>query len=74
MALSGMNIGSLIFNKELPFVVELDAEIDAIKFSTRGKGIGNAAKGTTHGIHVCTTGELPVSWTAITHNLQYGLL
>jgi len=69
-----MNIGEMLFKKEVPFIVELDGEIDGHKFSTRGKGIGNAADGTTHGVHVCTSGELPVSWTAIAHNLQYGMV
>jgi len=74
MDMANMNVGAMLFNKELPFVCELDGEINGHKFSVRGKGIGNSAQGLTHGIHVCTSGELPVSWTAITHNLQYGLL
>ena len=72
--MANMNVGATIFNKELPFVVELDGDINGQIFSVRGKGVGNAAQGTTKGIHVCTSGQLPISWTAITHNMQYGLL
>ena len=72
--MANMNVGATIFNKELPFVVELDGDINGHIFSVRGKGVGNAAQGTTKGIHVCTSGQLPISWAAITHNMQYGLL
>jgi len=68
------NIGAMLFSKEIPFVVEVEGDIDDHKFSIRGKGVGNAQKGLIVGKYICTTGELPCSWNAITHNLQYGMV
>ncbi|XP_066926493.1 green fluorescent protein-like [Clytia hemisphaerica] len=72
MDMTSFNVGALIFNKELPFVVEVDCDIDDHKFSIRGKGVGNAEKGLMVGKYVVSEGELPCSWSAITHNFQYG--
>jgi len=67
-----INIGSHIFQKEIPFVVEVDGKLNGVEFSVRGKGMGDARTGTLNGHYVCTTGELPVSWNAITQCFQYG--
>lgn len=69
-----MNIGTHIFQKEIPFVVELEGNLNGVEFSVRGKGMGDARTGTTKGSYVCTTGELPVSWCAITQAFQYGVV
>jgi len=74
MDMSSHNIGAMLFSKELPFVIEVDCEIDDHKFSIRGKGVGNAQKGLMVGKYVVSDGELPCSWSALTHNFQYGML
>jgi len=72
--MASFNVGAMLFTKELPFVVEVDCEIDDHKFSIRGKGVGNAQKGLMVGKYVVSEGELPCSWSAITHNFQYGMV
>ena len=69
-----LNIGSHIFQKEIPFVVEVEGKLNGAEFSVRGKGVGDARNGTLKGTYVCTTGDMPVSWNAITQSLQYGLM
>uniref|UniRef100_UPI002888F8E1 CsiFP4 chain A n=1 Tax=Clytia TaxID=13436 RepID=UPI002888F8E1 len=68
-----MNIGSVVFQKPIPFVVQFEGDINGKKFSVAGKGIGDANSGKFEGKHICTTGDLPISWGAIACLLQYGM-
>jgi len=66
------NAGSLIFNQSLPYVAELEGDIDGVTFSIRGKGVGNATNGKLEAKFICTTGELPVPWASVISSLGYG--
>ncbi|XP_066936049.1 green fluorescent protein-like [Clytia hemisphaerica] len=66
--------GALLLKQKVPFVMELDGQINEIKFSVRGKGTGDATTGTIDAKFVCTTGELPVPWASISSAMSYGAL
>lgn len=68
-----MNIGALLFQQSLPFVVELDGDIDGNAFSIKGKGVGDASKGKLEAKFICTTGELPIPWACVQSTLGYGM-
>merc|ERR1712157_507024 len=69
-----MNVGAMLFNQPLPFVVELDGDIEGINFSVRGKGVGNGSTGRLEGKFICTTGDLPVPWTSVVSSVAYGIV
>ena len=66
--------GALLLNQKVPYVMELDAEVNGIGFSVRGKGTGDATTGVIDTKFVCTTGELPVPWASILSTMSYGAL
>ena len=66
--------GALLLKQKVPFIMELDGEVNGIRFSVRGKGTGDAATGTIDTKFVCTTGELPVPWASILSTMSYGAL
>jgi len=69
-----MNVGALLFQGKLPFIIELDGEINGIEFSVRGKGVGDASTGRVETKSICTTGELPMPWTSIISSISYGAM
>ncbi|XP_066936050.1 green fluorescent protein-like isoform X1 [Clytia hemisphaerica] len=66
--------GALLLNQRVPFIMELDAEVNGIRFAVRGKGTGDATTGIIDTKFVCTTGKLPVPWASISSTMAYGAL
>jgi len=65
--------GALLFDKKMPYVMEMEAVVNGIKFTVHGKGTGDATTGTIDAKYVCTTGELPVPWASILSTMAYGV-
>jgi len=65
--------GALLFNKKIPYVMEMEAVVNGIKFTVHGKGTGDATTGAIEAKYVCTTGELPVPWASILSTMAYGV-
>merc|ERR1712121_173554 len=60
--------------EKLPFVVNLDGNVNGEVFKVEGSGFGNASTGELEGKYVCTTGEMPISWLSMVCQMNYGML
>nr|QEQ56192.1 non-fluorescent chromoprotein FP3 [Aequorea victoria] len=69
-----MNCGALLFKQKIPFIVELDGDVNGQVFSVRGNGFGDGSTGKIEIKFVCTTGEIPVAWESLVCSLAYGAL
>nr|QEQ56198.1 non-fluorescent photochromic chromoprotein FP4 [Aequorea australis] len=67
-----MNCGALLFQQKVPFIVEMEGDVNGEIFSVRGNGFGNATTGKLDILFVCTTGEIPVAWESLISSLAYG--
>nr|QEQ56195.1 green fluorescent protein FP1 [Aequorea australis] len=67
-----MSYGALLFREKIPYVVEMEGDVEGMKFSVRGKGHGDANTGKIEASFICTTGELPVPWSSILTTVTYG--
>lgn len=66
--------GALLLKEEIPYIMEMEGNVNGIKFNVYGKGKGNASTGTITAKFVCTTGDLPVPWASILSAMSYGVL
>merc|ERR1712168_1694215 len=53
-------------------MMKLTGSINGTPFTVEGKGTGNSQDGHHKGKWVCTSGELPMSWAALSTTLGYG--
>ena len=67
-----MEGGSELFRKDVPFMMKLKGSINGTPFTVECKGTGNSQDGHHKGKWVCTSGELPMSWAALSTTLGYG--
>ena len=66
--------GAKLFEKEIPYITELQGDVCGHKFTVKGEGTGDATTGTLKSKFVCTTGDLPVPWASIISTVSYGVL
>jgi len=64
--------GTACFRKEVPFHMMIQGAINGSSFTVEGKGLGDSNTGRMKGKWVCTSGKLPMSWSAISATLGYG--
>lgn len=67
-----MDSGKLLFQQQIPLVVELQGNVDGRDFTVHGKGFGDATSGKIETKFVCTTGDLPVPWSTLVTTITYG--
>jgi len=67
-----MATGTQCFRSELPFHTVLQGSVNGEAFTVEGKGSGDSNTGRVKGKWVCTTGDLPISWAALSATLGYG--
>nr|ADK12949.1 turbo yfp [Fluorescent tagging vector pUC57-PS12-turbo-yfp]ADK12958.1 turbo yfp [Site-specific integration vector miniTn7-gat-yfp]ADK12966.1 turbo yfp [Site-specific integration vector miniTn7-kan-yfp] len=67
-----MSSGALLFHGKIPYVVEMEGNVDGHTFSIRGKGYGDASVGKVDAQFICTTGDVPVPWSTLVTTLTYG--
>nr|QEQ56196.1 non-fluorescent chromoprotein FP2 [Aequorea australis] len=69
-----MACGALLFKGKIPFVVELEGDVNGEVFSVRGNGWGDGSTGKLEIKFVCTTGEVPLAWESLICSMAYGAL
>jgi len=57
---------------DTPYKMEVNGEIGGKKFTIVGNGTGNPKNGKQTASYHCTSGELPISWAALSSTFQYG--
>jgi len=67
-----MATGTACFHKQVPFHTMIQGAINGQAFTVEGKGLGDSSTGMTKGKWVCTSGKLPMSWSALSSTLGYG--
>jgi len=67
-----MATGTACFHKQVPFHTMIQGAINGQAFTVEGKGLGDSGTGKMKGKWVCTSGKLPMSWSAISATLGYG--
>lgn len=65
--------GAILLKGKTPYLMELDGNVNGIKFTVHGKGTGDASTGILEAKFVCTTGDLPVPWASILSTMTYGV-
>ena len=65
--------GALLFTNKIPYVTELEGDVNGMKFTIHGKGTGDASTGHIEAKYVCTSGEIPVPWASLVSTMWYGV-
>jgi len=57
---------------DTPYKMEVDGDVNGKKFTIVGNGTGNPKTGKQVASYNCTSGELPLAWSALSSTFQYG--
>ncbi|ENZ6652420.1 hypothetical protein ACG7ER_005428 [Escherichia coli O157:H7] len=71
--MTALTEGAKLFEKEIPYITELEGDVEGMKFIIKGEGTGDATTGTIKAKYICTTGDLPVPWATLVSTLSYGV-
>jgi len=73
MSSTALTEGGKLFEKEIPYITELEGDVEGMKFTIKGEGTGDGTTGLIKSKYICTTGDLPVPWATILSSISYGV-